>query len=313
MKAKFIIVGMGLLCLLHGQRAQAELFNDGGVHDIISGTYGRIIVDNPAPLAPAYTTVNFGGTAFAGTLEAFSRSRVTVNGGGPPEMCISAHDNSRVTVNSRSLNSTLGAYDNSRVTVNDGSFNGGGVAYNNSQVTVNGGRFEWFDGRDDSQATWNGGSSTQSFFGGNSQVTMNGGFVQMDFVAYDDSRVTINGGLIQDHFAAGGDSRATITGGQFWGYFDVYDNSRVTLYGSDFAIYRDTAWGLELVFSGYGDLAGPFGFSDTCWLFGTLANGDHLGAPLSISDGAVVSFVPLPGAALLGMIGLAYAGCRLRR
>ena len=128
----------------------------------------------------------------------------------------------------------------------------------------------------------------------------------------------------------------TIGGGSIGGWFGPYDNSQVTIYGghriewldvssqvrivgSDFGVYRydENYANPVLVFSGYGDLTSsffdpfdPFRYS----LRGTLANGDLLevSAISAYADGQI-SLVPLPGAVLLGAIGLSVAGWRLRR
>jgi len=84
----------------------------------------------------------------------------------------------------------------------------------------------------------------------------------------------------------------------------------VTIVGSDFAVYRDYE-ATDLVFSGFGDLTSAF---DGCFLFGSLSGGaPNNWIELNIQDNGQVSLVPVPGATLLGAIGLGFAGMRLRR
>ncbi len=68
------------------------------------------------------------------------------------------------------------------------------------------------------------------------------------------------------------------------------------------------------MFSGHGNLPGSFFDSGGEFLlWGTLANGDSLHVELFIGDGSQVSLVPVPGAAVLGVLGLSVAGGWLRR
>lgn len=197
------------------------------------------------------------------------------------------------------------AHDQSRVTMNNCVGADQLLAYDNSQVTINGG------GTGDSPlAAYD-----------NSQVTVNGGYIHGDFYAYDNSRVAINGGRMRYGFSAYANSQVTMTGGYMEDSFAgigvrVHDNAHVTLFGSDFAIYDlDLFYGPpNLVFSGYGDLTSSFFDSSGPYsLSGILANGDRLDTFVWVGDDAVLSLVPVPGAVLLGVLGLGYAGYRLRR
>jgi hypothetical protein len=384
MKAKPVLVAV-VLCLLPGQWAQAELFNDGGVHDILSGTYGDVVVDSPPPVAPAFTTINWGGTAVTRTLKVFNYGRVTVDGG--MSGALSAYDNSRVTLNSgdRYDGRAWHVYDNSQLTMNGGGFMDVCGAYDNTELTMNGGNLEYLLVGGHSRMTWNDGGISDAYFLDNTQVTINGGGFNA-FIMSGNGRVTMNGGMggalggfnigetsratINNGFFGtlytGGDSRATLNGGDGWVEADgnsrvtvndgeisglttrgssqitvnggavqadlfawdngslrisgadfpdglmasATDNGLITFVGSNFSVYRNEDR-TDLVFSGYGDLTSSF---DGCWLWGTLAGGDSFGnLYLGIEGEGQISLVPVPGAVLLGLLGLSVAGWRLRR
>ncbi len=294
MKGRVVTAIVGLLCLLFSQRAQADIvYNDGQVHSM-AGLYGYqdIYVDYPPPPPLTFTTVNFDAVAWS-HLSAFNNSRVNMNGGHIE--AVLAYDSSRVTMNGTHDEDALLAYDDSQVIINDG-YARYFFAYDNSRVTINGGDVA--------------GSGFQSIADDNSRVTINGGHVdRLD--AYGSSRVTMNGGWVASGLSASGDSRMTIRGGSF-DSISTGGQAVTTIGGSDFTVYRDYDR-TDLVFSGYGDLGSSL---QGCWLWGTLANGDQLsGVGLGIGDGSPISLVPvpLPGAVLLGALGLSCAGWRLRR
>lgn len=79
MRPRFIIVGVGLLCLMLSQWAEADLYNDGDVH-FVSMSMQNYVVDDPPPAAPAYTEVILVG-GMADQLRVFNNGRATVNGG----------------------------------------------------------------------------------------------------------------------------------------------------------------------------------------------------------------------------------------
>jgi hypothetical protein len=183
MKAKPVLVAV-VLCLLPGQWTEAELYNDGAVHNLVDGVYESIVVEDPPLPALGFTSVNWSGaTVF--DLEAYDNSRVTVNGG----------------------NGSLVAHDDSHVTINDGS----GLsllAQDNSHVTVNGGYFNFFETQRACHVMINDCymDLPGAIIEGN--VTMNGGAFYSAWVA---GNVTINGGGFSENLY--GD--ATITGGGF--------------------------------------------------------------------------------------------------
>jgi hypothetical protein len=313
MRMKSIIVGVGLLCLLLGQRAKADLYyyDDGGVHiHNLSDMTDTIYVDKSPPPPPAFTTVIFSGRG--DTLKAFNNSQVTMNGA--LLGLLSAYDNSQVTMNAGHAEG-ISALDNSQVTMNDG-VTVNMAAGGNSQVTINGGHNIGplgFVADENSRVTITGGYIDQRFYAGdNSQAMMTGGYLRHGLGAGGNSEVMVSGGHIVMGLWAGGDSRVTISGGDIdWPGLDVSGSSQVAVVGSDFVVWDQHH--TSIMFSGYGTLTSPY---DDCLLWGTLASGELLaGLELGISGDAQVSLVPVPvpGAALLGTLGLSFAGWRLRR
>ena len=126
-----------------------------------------------------------------------------------------------------------------------------------------------------------------------SQVAISGGTVPR-LNAYETSQVTISGGTILNEMKAG-----TTPG----------DESMITIIGSNFSVDGTPV--------DYGELTTIFG---GYWydeplrhLTGTLASGDALDNDFYISGNSkiVLAPVPVPGAVLLGAIGLLYSGWRL--
>ncbi|MCU0915330.1 MAG: hypothetical protein MUC88_12305, partial [Planctomycetes bacterium] len=191
---------------------------------------------------------------------------------------------------------------------NNGSVGGMGYfcAYDNSRVTINGGGTE-LRARHNSQVTINGGQICPLITSDNSRVIMNGGDIGGDSFIRSSSPLIVNGGSTGCLFGG----QVIVNGGQIRGV----SGTLCTFVGSDFAVYSDED-GTDLVFSGYGNFAPSSG---TYWLWGTLATGDLLAGTALYFDvcawggGSDVSFVPLPGAVLLGVLGLSVAGWRLRR
>ncbi len=318
MRTKCLIVIMGLLCLLPSQWAKADLYNDGGVHEIdVYGTIDQIDVDNPPPTSPAFTTVNIGLMGMApslNSLNTFNSSRVTMLYGEIADL--DAYDSSQVTLNDVDVfhGATYGhsrvtangpeslrwaAYDSSELTLNEAASEWDlmeVIAYDNSQVTING-NASWVEARDNSRVTLNGYAGT---FWANRNTRVNGGAYSF----WASGPLTIDGGWFWEFNGA---PYVRVTGG----HFGSIQNGGMTMVGSDFAVY---SWDdlINPVFSGYGDWTrGP---AYDYFLWGTLANGDRLeGVWLNLSPGDHVSFVPVPGAALLGVLGVSVAGWRLRR
>jgi hypothetical protein len=249
MRTKCTITVMALLGLLC-QWSKAELYNDGGVHDVLSGSHDAIVIDCPPPPAPSFTTLNYGGTATTMWLGAFSDSRITMNGGTIEDSLV-AQDNSRVVVNDGTFDmASLYAYDHSQVTINGGLIDGylmahdnsqvtmhGGLvltdlrAYDNSQVALDGGAAEDLLAYGDSRVTItdHGGVGDDLFFFDNSRGTFSGG--AWDLATYDNSRLTIDGGRAFDAVFCG-NSQVTINSGEItYGGMTVSENSKVTVYG----------------------------------------------------------------------------------
>jgi len=258
---------------LLNQQVRADFSLSDGGTHDITTYHDNGVVDVSAP-ASGYTTVNLLSGGSVTSLSGYNRSHINIDGGNAGSL--NAYDTSQVALNTGVITYQLGTWDT-------------------SAVTMNGGQAHYLYAYESSQAT------------------MNGGYVHTLGIR-DHSQVTINGGTIGYEVAAFDYGLATITGGHF-SQMSVYGFSEATLVGSGFGVYRDQAL-TDQVFSGFGDFDSHSVYdSGVYYLSGTLASGDPLFARLIIDNVGELSLVavPLPGAALLAILGLSAAGMHLRR
>jgi hypothetical protein len=220
-------------------------------------------------------------------------TKTTVNllAGAAIELIVAARDHSLINMYDGSVGTLLRARDYSTVIMNDGSVGGYAEAAEYGSLSIYGGVIQG-----GIQNTSLNNHGTVNIYGGSigvgpvdsrarytSTINMYGGSMPRNFYAYNNSTVNIYGGSIGHEMLA-------------------YDSSTVNIYGTAF----------NYAYGSIGDLSGI--------LTGTLATGDPinlifwragLGATINLIEQAPV--VPVPGAVLLGAIGLSFAGWRLKR
>ena len=158
----------------------------------------------------------------------------------------------------------------------------------------------------------------------NSIVNVHGGQIYDDLNVYDSSVANMYGGDIWDGMYVSGSGHVNIYGGSIFEGPRAYDSGVIHVYGG--ALDMITAYnasvaniyGANFIIDGV-----PVGYGaitpDTGFLSGTLHMGNSLGIDFARGMGAgtinliQTEIVPVPGAVLLGMLGLGVAGLKLRK
>lgn len=165
----------------------------------------------------------------------------------------------------------------------------------NSRVMVSGGSIA-----DSLVASWN------------SYVTFSDGSIGNQLYAFDSSQVTVSGGTIGDTINSYG-GLITISGGSIGtdliAGLNGADRGVVIIKGFNFAVDGTPV--------GYGELhsvlGGVWAMEPDRRLTGTLLNGDQIDNNFYVNEGSRIILTPVPGAFILGSIGIALAGMKLRR
>jgi len=150
-----------------------------------------------------------------------------------------------------------------------------------------------------------------------STLILDGGFIGGTLRTESHSQVIMKSGSVA-HVWTDEDSRMDVYGGQVnSGSFYVETASLVTVYGRNFQgnVY-DTLFGLDGPYDLYERWSPgwPFIAGDYARIQGILASGESFNWIFGFQEGRVnLQVVPLPGAVLLGAIGLIAGGWRLRR
>ena len=189
----------------------------------------------------------------------------------------------------------LRAYQDSTVNFSGGWLGDDLWALQNSKVTVSGGTVDGI-----------------LFAGGHSRVTIYFMALSSALRAFENTQVSVFGGKIGgpgSEFMVGERGQVTLFGGQIRGPYRIDGNGTLTIHGSDFRLDGQSV--------GYGELTsvlGGFATDDPSrHLTGTLASGEPIDNDFYIGHDAKIVLTPVPGAVILGSIGLAFAGWRLRR
>lgn len=190
------------------------------------------------------------------------------------------------------------------------------VLYNNEQLTVN--SLHNQGNLYDTSCAFiiDGGGGTDFFAHDFSVVKISGGFVYL-LVGYDSSTLDISGGMIL-YISTDKTSMVDITGGNVdWlqatdsvtvdisgGSFNslrAYKSSTVNFYGQNFSVSNGLILDGERVL-GTGTLSGEW-MDGTPWAINIYRN----------DPTATILATPVPGAVVLGMLGLSVAGLKLRK
>ena len=283
MKARRFV--WAIVTLVAPALCRADLyFNDGLAHTLDHVVNETVLVDDSPSGAPTTLNLVQGGRLSFGLLVCGSSSANVA--GGRVEYGIFARDSSTVLMTNGGTSPQMHAYDHSTISVN-GEYSGGGqlIAFGYGHVDLIEGSVTYLQAADHGSAN------------------MSGGWVVDVIAAGDYGQVTVSGArqaLDLDKVLAA--SVNPLPG---------EPTACVTLYGSDFYVSGS--------YFGYGELAGAGQLS------GLLADGMQIISPFEVNGAGrmilapeptpqpVPEPVPVPGAALLGALGLSFAGWRLRR
>ncbi|HCO94684.1 MAG TPA: hypothetical protein DIU00_12165 [Phycisphaerales bacterium] len=202
-------------------------------------------------------------------------------------------------VNHSEISNKVKVYDYSTCnTFGTASIDHGIYGYGNSQIGIFGGEIGY------------GGIVSAIHTENYSQATITGGLLLGYVIADGYSQITISGGNINigqtaSMILADGHSEITISGGKFSGILRAWNSGQIIIEGR----------GFNYPVGEITDLAGT--------LTGTLLSGQTINWPFqrgwsSTSPGSITlvdetAIIPVPGALLLGMLGLSVAGLKLRK
>ena len=281
--------------------AGADIFDDGGTHNVTSDVGSVYIYDGSS----GPTSVNFQTGSSASEVWAYNHSQVNVNDG-LISGSVNNQDQSTMTMNGGKIASWTYLFGDSQFTLNNGTIEG--WVYASSGTS----QFNMYGGTITGAVMTPGANSTTNLHGGTigehlyayNRVHLDGTSVLGNLYAYDGSMVSIHSGSFGEEtyhgIYANEGSQIDIYGGNMANRLGVMNGGRVDIYGSNFNK--------------------PFGaLTSSGTLTGTLSNGDLISVNYGLyGDTATLvlhehSVVPLPGAVLLGSLGLGIAGWRLRR
>ena len=199
-------------------------------------------------------------------------------------------------------------------------------AYGNSQVNMLGGIIgNTLDAYDNSQVNMSGGTIGLHLYAhGSSHIMMTGGLLQDDLRAYDDSNVNVSGGTITNQLSTYNHSLVVISGGSMssivpcdFSQVDIFGGS---LLGGGHKIQANHGPSIVNIYGvgfnyGYGAVTATGGTLTGTLTFGQPISWGFLRWPdhepiIMLTERAII---PLPGAFLLGTLGLSVAAWKLRR
>jgi len=279
MKRRSVIVlvtAIFLFLAIGSQNVEADIyFSNGGTNTVDYPMYDHLYVLDSHLGVP--TTVNLvtGGHIEEKSMYAYDNSQVSISGGSIGKD-LTAAGSSQVDMFSGSIGRDLWAYHNSCIRIFSGSIGNGVLLPGSGQIDIYGGSI---------------GGPLQ---GGYGQVNIYGGSIGNSAAATGSMQLNIFGGLIMGGLAAQNTGQVSISGGSISGNLWAYNNSQITITGSGFNY--------------------PYGIvTGSGLLTGVLANGDFMNTYFNTYNDARIVLVPVPGAVLLGLLGLSVAGWKLRK
>ena len=169
-------------------------------------------------------------------------------------------------------------------------------AYNSSSVSLSGGSVGYLDAYDSSVLDLSGGYADYIVPHETASVDMSNGETY-NIRAYNSSSVSFSGGSVR-YLAAYDSSVIDITGGAVV-HLSAYDSSTINIYGQDLFLGDTYVEGLWL--------------DGTAFRMELFNHPDIIGADTYSRIRLNPQVVPIPGAVILGILGLGVAGHRLRR